>query len=47
MDVKLRVLTCLVLEQMDKNPEHAKELSLENDSVFLGDREILFGGVKK
>lgn len=34
MDVRLRVLTCMVLEQMDKHPDHANQLGLENVSVF-------------
>ena len=42
MDVRLRIQTIMLIEQMDKHPEHAKELGLENDSVFSGDRNQFF-----
>lgn len=44
MDVKLRVLTCMVLEQMDKHPDCANQLGLDNVSEFYGEREILLKG---
>ena len=39
MDVRLRIQTILLIEQMDKHPEHTKELGLEDDSVLSGEGE--------
>ena len=46
MDAKLRIQTIRLIEQIEKHPKHAEGLGLENDSVFLGDGEILFGGAR-
>ena len=39
MDVRLRIQTILLIEQMDKHPEHANQLGLENVSEFCGEDE--------
>lgn len=39
MDVRLRIQTCRLIEQMDKQPEATKHMGLENASVFCGERE--------
>ena len=40
MDVRLRIQTIPLIEQMDKHPEHAKELGLENGSEFEVEKKI-------
>lgn len=34
LDAKLRFQTCRLIEEMEKQPEHAKQLGLENVSAF-------------
>lgn len=47
MDVRQRVQTCRLIKHMDKHPEYAKELGLENDSVLSGEREIIINSFKE
>ena len=44
MDVKLRIQTCRLIEQMETHPEHTEELGLENGSEFKVEKNLYNGG---
>lgn len=47
MDVKMRIQISRLIEQMDKHPEYAEKLGLENTSVFCATNEVQDWGVRK
>ncbi len=40
LNVRMRILSGRLIEQMDKDPEYSKKIGLENTSVFCEERNI-------